>query len=473
MLLRPRVLLTSLIIAVPAALLMTWAVERVRASDREVALERVVRSQINAQVRERCESDPTWFLTGPLEGRPPGGVFVESGDTLPPRPRVSPQPFELFAYDEALIGSSPATPRLPADIRRQLRSLSDVVVAPYVSENGTGVQVAMPTGWIGGPCMYFLGRLEPPPHQQRQRALFFFGFLAVSFGVAWLAATPVVRRVRRLARDAHEGVAAGYASIGPDKVRDELNSLTFVYNDAATELHQRETRIEDQDVAMKRLLEAAEEDVAGPLSALETELGALARGAGGRSDEAVRHALIRAHDLTTAVENLTAANRLRFLPAEPPVVRVDLTAIVARVIARHAPLAEARGVTLESAARAEALSIEADARFVERAVANVVDNAIRYNVAGGRVTVGLARIEGEHRFRLWVTDTGPGVSDEAFRGLTAIRRFRGDEARNRRPDAPGLGLAIVREVSERFGFQLDLKRPGAGGFEVELSGPIA
>ena len=53
------------------------------------------------QVRERCESDPSWFLTGPLEGRPAKGQFVETTpDQLPPRPKVTEQAFELFAYDE-------------------------------------------------------------------------------------------------------------------------------------------------------------------------------------------------------------------------------------------------------------------------------------------------------------------------------------------------------------------------------------
>ena len=58
---------------------------------------------------------------------------------------------------------------------------------------------------------------------------------------------------------------------------------------------------------------------------------------------------------------------------------------------------------------------------------------------------------GTQGFRLWVADTGPGVTDELYRGLTAVRRFRGDEARNRRPDSPGPGIAVTREIADRLG----------------------
>lgn len=107
MMLRRRLLVSSLVASLPAAALLGYMADRSRTADMELALERVVRSQINDQVRERCESDPTWFLTGPLEGRPKGGVFTDPNpEALPPRPKNTPQPFELFAYDEQFVGSS-------------------------------------------------------------------------------------------------------------------------------------------------------------------------------------------------------------------------------------------------------------------------------------------------------------------------------------------------------------------------------
>jgi signal transduction histidine kinase len=470
MTLRTRVAIVCLLIALPAAMAAVFVVDRVRMSDARVALERVVLSQINDQVKERCESDPTWFLTGPLEGRPAGGVFVEtSPDDLPPRPKVTNQPFELFAYDEAFVGSSSASARFPAEFRRQLRASAAPIVESYQTPAGTGVQVAVGTGWIGSPCMYFLGRMAPPTNQTRTRVQVFVGAYLLSLALALGAAWPTVARVRRLARDAHEAADDGYKTIAPDASKDELSSLTFVYNDAANELHQRRARIDDQDAALRRLVQSTDEDVARPLVRLEAGLAALAAGGGNASD--ARALLLNAHDLAHDVENLTAASKLKTSGALFA-ASVDLNALVARVAARHAPIADAAGVALRAPQPTAAIAIDVDESLIECAVANLVDNAIRYNRRGGDVTVQLLPVPDERRFRVIVTDTGRGVSDDEFRGLTAVRRFRGDEHRTRRPGTPGLGLAVTREIADRSGLALDLKRPSAGGFETELSGPV-
>jgi signal transduction histidine kinase len=471
--LRGRVAITSLLAALPAAAVLGYAADRLRMAELEVALERVVRSQVNEQVRERCESDPTWFLAGPLLGRPRGGVFQSTDpNALPPRPRVSRQPFELFAYDEEFLGTSPAAARFPPEFRAPLRREDQPVRGRFASEGGTGVQVAMRTGWIAGPCAYFLGRMEPPPNYLRTQILIYASLFAAAFLVALAASTETISRVRKLARVAHESADAGYSTIAPDSKKDELSSLTFAFNDAANELHQRRARIDDQDAALRRFVKSTEEEVSRPLAALEATLGAIVTGPSQARDD-VHQALRQAHDLSGEVENLIAAARLRLIGPEPPTSQLDLNAVVTRVIARHLPVAEASGVKLHLSLPPRIVIVDGDEPLLERAIANVVDNAVRYNHRGGDVHVVLALAEDGARYRLLVTDTGPGVNDEAFRGLTAVRRFRGDEGRSRRPGAPGLGLAVAREVCDRLHVQLDLKRPGQGGFEVEFSGLTA
>jgi signal transduction histidine kinase len=466
MMLRPRVLATGLLLAVPAALVVTWSVSRTRDRDQAIALERVVQSQVNDQVRERCESDPNWFFTGPLIGRPRKDTIIDPDN--PPRPRYTQQPFELFAYDDQFLGSSAAAPRFPADLRNTLRTLAPAASGTYTSAQGTGVQIAVATGWIDGPCAYFLARLQPPPDHRSALiwlALATFGLTAL---VALVTSAQTVWRVRRVARDAGASARGEFTPIAPDSIKDELGAVTFAFNDLITELQQRRARIEDVDAALRRFVDTTDEQIARPLARIERTLGDVALGRTADVSDAARRAAIEAHDLTARVENLTAAARLRMSAPALTTTEVDLTGVVARVVARHRAFAASAGITVETQAPGAPVTVLADELLIERAISNLVDNAIRYNRPNGSVTISLAPAGDGQPVRVWVTDTGPGVSDEEFRGLTAVRRFRGDEHRTRRPGAPGLGLAVTREVADRFGMVLELRRPGAGGFEAEV-----
>jgi len=468
--LRPRVAITSLLVAVPAALLLTYAVGSVRAADASLALERFVNSQLNDQVRDRCESDPMWFLTGPLIGRPPHGTAPSADpDALGPRPKPDEQPLELFAYDEDFLGSSTATPRFPNELRFGLRRSSKPIIEPFETKDGAGLQMATWTGWNTGPCAVFLGRMRPVPHAFRSQLEWFGGLLVVCYGVALLALAPTVFRIRRLAGDVRAAASEQHASIAPDRKRDEISSIAFVYNDTAKTLHEQTTGTKDREDALRRLVQNAA-DLSAPLGAMTTRLGALDM----RDDVPaslrgeLRQAVRDAHDLEARLGNLALAAELHARRGPFARETVDLEDILVAVVGRHRALAAAMDVTLHLGVPSAPVIVSADRAKLDRALGNVIDNAIRYNRAGGRVDVELGASSGA--FVLTVRDTGRGVTDDELKSLAAIRRFRGDEGRERRPGVPGLGLAVAREVIERLGWKLDLGRPASGGFEVEVRG---
>ena len=262
-----------------------------------------------------------------------------------------------------------------------------------------------------------------------------------------------------MSRDATSAAREQYASIAPDTLKDELSAVAFVYNDAAMELHNRQTRIKDLDEQLRRHVAMTIDDVGGTLTAVARDLQEAKASA---ADANLTPALFGVQQAASRLENLAAAARLR-MTGELPKTTVDMKALVTRVTERHTPLARAAGVMIKMFAPDEPVTTIGDEALLERALANVVDNAIRYNRAGGHVTIELERFRDRDGFAVRVTDDGRGVSEEEFRGLTAVRRFRGDEAQNRRPGAPGLGIAVAREVADRFGLQLDLRRPREGG----------
>jgi hypothetical protein len=120
----------------------------------------------------------------------------------------------------------------------------------------------------------------------------------------------------------------------------------------------------------------------------------------------------------------------------------DLAALVRRVADEHAPTAAASGVrvTVEGPPRVPAAF---DSFSLERAVANLVDNAVRHSPPGAVVTVTVGSAgSGLHRRSFTaVTDTGPGIpGDDQDRVFD--RYWRGDQG------GTGIGLSLVRLVAE-------------------------
>jgi signal transduction histidine kinase len=136
---------------------------------------------------------------------------------------------------------------------------------------------------------------------------------------------------------------------------------------------------------------------------------------------------------------------------------VRLRSVLEHVIELHAPLAEDRGVTLAADLAPDAPEISADPTLLFEAVSNLVDNALKFTPAGGKVTVRLTvREEGP---RIEVTDNGPGVP-EAERDAVLQRFYRA--ARTRNEPGSGLGLSIVTAIARLHHFTLVLEdaKPG-------------
>jgi signal transduction histidine kinase len=468
MTLRRRLVLTSLAVALPVSSLLFAAVESQRKSDITSAVGRIVNSQVNETFRARCEADPAAITGGDLRPR----VDPSSPDDVPPpRGKIENRPFELFVYDESFVPQHPIGPHFPDDFRKLLRSSAQSVTGPFVSSDGTGVQAAVLTGWVGGPCRVLLARLRPGPHDTRDAVLLFFELFVAAFAVGLLVSGETLWRIQRTTQSARKLAASEYREIVPVRGRDEIGSLAFALNEASADIRRRAAEARDREGAFARFVASTTEDTRRPFEALQDHLGHLEREGGltGAPREHVRAASGEAHDLVSLLQNLSAAAKLR--TREEPGTRqpVDLKALVARVISHNDFVARAAAVGLAATVPNAPVVITGDTLLIEQAVGNLVDNAIRYNKPGGHVTVTLDRKD-SHDFSLRVLDDGPGVSDEELKQMTNVRRFRGDEAKVRRPHSIGLGLAVVREAADRFGIQWAFRRPRGGGFEAELSG---
>ncbi len=129
------------------------------------------------------------------------------------------------------------------------------------------------------------------------------------------------------------------------------------------------------------------------------------------------------------------------------VVPVPLHVAVQDVFAALAQQATQRGIELRNEVADDVL-VQADARRLEQMLTNLIDNAIKFNREGGRVTVRYERRDGRHC--ITVEDTGEGIAPEHLDRIFE-RFYRVDRARSREQGGTGLGLAIVKHLARAHG----------------------
>ena len=225
-------------------------------------------------LRER----PDWFLTGPLDGRPRKGEFDPNGDRSCCRDRRSRirrsscSRTTRSSVDRAQPrrGSRRIPPNHPQRVRRRASRRSTARLAG-------ASRWRLPTGWLQTPCMYFLGRMKPPPNQFRTcadvRRHFGARVPRRVIAAAPLIATRVAgwRETRTSPRarlhDHRARRAEGRAELADVRLQRRRQGAA-----------QRKARIDDQDEAMRRHATRLLEDVAKPLANLERDVAGIAVG---------------------------------------------------------------------------------------------------------------------------------------------------------------------------------------------------
>src|SRR5438046_10026417 len=119
---------------------------------------------------------------------------------------------------------------------------------------------------------------------------------------------------------------------------------------------------------------------------------------------------------------------------------LDLPGLIRDVMDLYQIVAEDKKINI-NAKRPDALQIQADRNRIQQALANLLDNAIKYTGPGGKVEVGASQKDGE--IVITVQDTGVGISPEDLPRIWD-RLYRADKSRNEK--GLGLGLSLVKAV---------------------------
>jgi len=227
--------------------------------------------------------------------------------------------------------------------------------------------------------------------------------------------------------------------------------------------------IRDNVAAQKRFIADASHELRTPLTIMKTDFEVALRdpGLAGEARPVLRSGLEEVDRMTGMVEDLLILSRIDAHQEQLVDERFDLAALARQTAQKLAGLAAAGGVTVR-AGGAETAPAAGDERHTQRALANVVKNALEHSPPGGTVEVQTVVASGVSS--VTVTDHGEGIPPGELEHIFD-RFYRADPSRSPQRGGSGLGLAIARWALRRMGGDLVAESAAGSGTRVTLTLP--
>ena len=294
----------------------------------------------------------------------------------------------------------------------------------------------------------------------------------LGIGAGLLISRSVLRRIEAIT-EASRTIMGGELSkrIPLDGSGDELDRLSESLNAMLA-------RIEELMVALREVSDNIAHDLKTPLNRLRNHAEAALRNPDGPASyrDALTKTIEEADELIRTFNSLLLIARLEAGAVAESMGPVDPASIIGDVAELYEPVAEEAGVQLEISAP-KGLTVVANRELVSQAVANLVDNALKYSLddtggarpdgaARGSIAISLARVGDS--IEIAVADRGPGVAPQDRE--RALQRFVRLEKSRSQPGS-GLGLSLVAAVARLHGGAVRLE-DNAPGLKAVLTLPI-
>jgi two-component system sensor histidine kinase MprB len=319
--------------------------------------------------------------------------------------------------------------------------------------------VTVPAGQ--GQAMIIAQNMAPQEHVLAKlgAVMLLFGLAGVIGAAAagWAVARNGLRPVRRLTHNVEAIARTEDLTPLPVEGDDEVARLATAFNAMLAALAGSRDR-------QRQLVADAGHELRTPITSLRTNLDLLLQAdeAGGL-DPTLRAELL--DDVGAQIEEMsTLVGDLVELARDEPLTAVVEQADLAEVVERAVVRARRRGTGLTIDVHTEPWWVTGETASLERAVTNLLDNAVKWSPPGGTVAVRL------NHGTLTVDDEGPGI-DEHDRAHVFERFYRSKESRSM--PGSGLGLSIVRQVTERHSGTVRVEETPAGGTRMVMQLPGA
>lgn len=336
-----------------------------------------------------------------------------------------------------------------------INSLQDAVILQDENE----IYIGIPDGAWDGFVEDFSVQVYNNKLDYRQKSLIISALMALLGGVITYFISGHALKPLRVFSDKIEKVQAqnlADSRIEENEVK-ELNQLSMSYNKMLG-------RLSDAFEAQRQFTANAAHELRTPLALMQVQLDTYNACAHPGNDEAavetIKMMTEQNERLGKMVKTLLDMSELQTV-ARDEVIALD--ALIEEVLTDLESLAARKNIRLVR--KCEPVTMTGSDILIYRLVYNLVENAIKYNIDGGQVTVTCK--EWDKHIHIMVSDTGKGIPEE-LRSRIFEPFFRVDKSRSRELGGIGLGLALVNEIVRVHEGSIEIKGNRAGGTDFEI-----
>lgn len=296
----------------------------------------------------------------------------------------------------------------------------------------------------------------------------------VSLALGYTLARALAQRVTAL-RDGARALAGGDLAVRVNSAgTDELADLAREFNRMAEQLAAAAHDRSQQEAARRELFAAISHDLRTPLTSLRAVIEALADGM--IDDPATTQRYLATMRGQVAHMNELIDDLFELAQIEAGALRLDLVRtapgdLISDTIEAMQPQASAKGVRLAGSVAPDVGVVLVAPQKLERALFNLVANAIRHTPAGGAIHLCATPDVQRPLIRFEINDTGEGISAADLPHVFE-RFYRGEKSRSRATGGAGLGLAITRGIIEAHGGTIAITSELGHGTQVHFELPL-
>ncbi len=280
--------------------------------------------------------------------------------------------------------------------------------------------------------------------------------LAIGIALTLLVMAALTRPLTELTKAASE-IQDGQEPLLPYRHRtDEIGKLSNTFQDLVIRLKQEVARVTQGDAQRREMIASVSHDVRTPLTALIAQLETIRLKKGelnsAEQQKLFDQALGNTNHLKKLTDSLAELGHLDSPEVKAAKESLPLGELADDVMQRFVPKAQAKQITLLLDYPENLPWVPVDANLLDRALSNLIDNALRYSPANTQVhlqVLPMTTAGTVDRIRLSVADQGPGVPEEERERI--FQRFYQSTSHRAMRGSSGLGLAIVRRVAELHG----------------------